>query len=162
MPADLPADRLANAQFVRTLPQLRRLLANGKNSARSFSSTWRKTCNSNTDCIAGETAFFTGRITSSTSSSGVRRGTCAHLSQIAVECAVAFAHTSNRNGSRESAATAQLSDFKLVYRDVISPLPFGRVGYYATWKLRMARYGDCIGVFLAGLMEQTSLHERNQ
>jgi hypothetical protein len=38
MPADLPAGRSANAQFAPTPP----LLANGKNSERSFSSTWRK------------------------------------------------------------------------------------------------------------------------
>jgi integrase len=30
---------------------------------RPFSSTWRKTCNSNTDCTADVTASFTGRIT---------------------------------------------------------------------------------------------------
>ena len=62
MPADLPAKRREcnNSHNSATTP---RLLPNGKNSARAFSSTWRKTCNSNTDCIAGVTAFFTGRRT---------------------------------------------------------------------------------------------------
>ena len=62
MPADLPADRLANAQFARTLPPLCDYSLRRK-FARSISSTWRKTCNSNTDSIPGVTAFIIGRPT---------------------------------------------------------------------------------------------------
>jgi hypothetical protein len=63
MPAELPANEVDRTQFVRTLPALRDYSVTEKIQRVQFSSPWRKTCSSNTDCIAGVTAIFTGRRT---------------------------------------------------------------------------------------------------
>jgi hypothetical protein len=58
MPAELPANGARRKQFARAFAITPRLLANGENSARAFSLTWRKTCSRNIGCIAGRNGRF--------------------------------------------------------------------------------------------------------